>query len=256
MKFAQIITLVLAATLSLVAAEPARKPDTSDDSQAKLRDEIIRRAMIREFGDPNRTAKPHLPDDSQAHILKSDWLDLARELGDESEAGQDEAARLQAAAKRIETETRVASKSMRRVMVLEDWRGTLNRWDDLQIQLVWIGAEGGLMYYHMLFRNNAVNEDFLATLADNLPLTAKPLTKDTAIKIDALLKKAKERLAQFKAQTKRSGYQPPIPIGTLGQQLEETHAALKTQFQYAGDDAATQLLLDRCKDPTELWRER
>lgn len=253
MNFPPTLSLLLATTLSLAAAEEAAKPTTPDDSQARLREEIIQRAMIREFGDPNQTTKPHIPDDSQAHVLKSDWLDLARELGDDSEAGQDEAAYLQAAAKRIETETRVASKSMRRIMILKGWREALNRWDDLQIQLVWIWSEGGRMYYHMLFRNDAVNEDFLASMADHLPLTGKPLTKETDIKIDDLLKKANERLAQVKAQLKRSGCKPPISIGNFAGQLEEAHAALKSQFQYAGDDAATQLLLDRCKDPTELW---
>ena len=256
MKFPQPLSLTLATTLSLAAAEPTKKPDTPDDSQARLREEIIQRAMIREFGDLNQTIKPQIQDDSQARVLKLDWVDLARELGDDSEAGQDESAYLQAAAKRIETETRIASKSMRRVMVLKGWRETLNRWDDLQIQLVWIWSEGGLMYYHMLFRNDAVNEDFLASLADNLPLTGKPVTKDTAIKIDNLLKKANARLAQVKARIKRSGYKPPISMASFTGRLEEAHAALKFQFQYASDDATTQLLLDRCMEPTEFWEER
>ena len=247
------IALILAATLTLAAAKPTQKTHTPDDSQAKLREEILNRTLIREFGDPNHPAKPAIPDDSQAHVLKSDWLDLARELGDDSEARQDEAARLQAAAKRVETETRIASKSMRRVMILEGWRDVFNRWDDLQIELVWIWSEGGLMYYHMLFRNNSVNEDFLAGLADNLPLTGKPFTQQTAIEIDDLLKQAKVRLAQIKAQIKRTGHKPPVPIGNLAGQLEEVHAALKSQFLYAGDDPATQLLLERCKEPTDFW---
>ncbi len=118
MKFTQPISLILTATLSLAAAEPAKKPHTLDDSQA--------------------------------HVLQSDWLDLARELGDESEAGQDEAARLQAAAKRIQTESRVAGKSMRRVIILNEWRETLNRWEDLQLELVCLWNGGGTLYHHMM----------------------------------------------------------------------------------------------------------
>jgi hypothetical protein len=206
------------------------------------------------FATAEQAGKCFALEDSMVQVLDADqYYDLAEKLGDCGEAGQNHAAILMANAKRIETETRVASKSMRRVIVLKNWRETFNCWDDLQIQLVWIWSEGGLMYYHMLFRNDAANEDFLASLADNLPLTGKPLTKETTAKIDDLLKMANARLAQVEAQIKRSGYKPPISMASFAGRLEDAHAALKAQFQYAGDDAATQLLLSRCKDPTELW---
>lgn len=161
MKFPQPLYLILATTLSLTAAEP--------------------------------TQKPHTPDDSHTHVLKSsDFFTLAQELGDTSVAGENEAARLMAAAKRIQTETRVASKSMRRVMILGEWRAALKHWEDLQLQLVLFWSGGGSMFTQM----------------------------------------RSEKLAQ---------------------QLEEAHAALKYQFQYASDDATTQLLLDRCMEPAEFW---
>ena len=199
-------------------------------------------------------AKPHLVDDSIAHVLKAgQFYDLAEELGDPSEAGQDQAARLMANAKRVETEGRIASKSMRRVMVLGDWRETLDDWSDLQLELVWVWSGGGTMYYHLMWRNDAPNEVLLAGLAENLPLTGKPVNQETSLKIDDLLKKSKERLARIKAEIKRTGRKPPLPIATLVGRLEEAHLALKTQFQFAGDDVTTRLLLDRCKEPTELW---
>jgi hypothetical protein len=70
------------------------------------------------------------PDDSMARVLKSDGFSLAEHLGDTSEAGQDHAARLLAAARRIKTEARVSAKSMQWLLVLSGWREALNRWDD------------------------------------------------------------------------------------------------------------------------------
>lgn len=223
MKYKSIITLLLAVTYGLARADDAVKPPAADDSMA--------------------------------HVLKTEsYYTLAEALGDPSAAGEDNAARLLAAARRIQTEARVASKSMRRVMVLDGWREALDQWDDLQLELVWFWSGGGTMYYHMMSGNDATNEEFLAGIADNLPVVGKPLTKETALEIDGLLKKAKERLAQAKAEIKRRGEKPRNPIGNLVQRLEEAHAALKSQFQFAGDDATTQLLLHQCKEPTELWQ--
>ena len=70
------------------------------------------------------------------HIAKTGWLELAKELGDESEAGQDYAAKLQATARRVMTEDRVAGKSVRRVLVLDGWREALSRWESLELQIV------------------------------------------------------------------------------------------------------------------------
>ena len=222
MKFPQPLSLILATTLSLTAAEP--------------------------------TQKPHTPDDSHTHVLKSsDFFTLAQELGDTSIAGENEAARLMAAAKRIQTETRVASKSMRRVMILGEWRAALKHWEDLQLQLVLFWSGGGSMFTQMMSGNDFTTEVLLGGIADHLPLVEKPLSKETSQKIDGLLKKAKDRLAQGKTAAKKRGDESRMRYEKLAQQLEEAHAALKYQFQYASDDATTQLLLDRCMEPTELW---
>lgn len=216
------VSLILAVTFGLAAAEDAVKPPAADDSMA--------------------------------HVLKTEsYYTLAEELGDPSAAGEREAASLQAAARRIQTEFRVASKSMRRVMVLNEWREALNRWNCLQLELVMFWSGGGTMYSQMMGGDAAVTEDFLAGIADHLPVAGKPLTKETAREIDGLLKKSKERLAQAKLQTKRMGVKPPPRVADLARRLEEAHSALKSQFQFAGDDATTQLLLHQCKEPTELW---
>jgi hypothetical protein len=194
------------------------------------------------------------PDDSFAHLLKAEkFFDLAQELGDSSEAGMNQAAILMANAKRIDTEGRIGSKSMRQVLVLADWREALNRWSDVQLELVWCWNGGGMMYYHMMQRNDAYNEDFLAEVAERLPLATTPVSNETAAKIDDLLKKAKARLAQIKAETTRTGIKPLLRIDDLPRRLEEAHAALKQQFPYAGDEHTTRLLLDFCEEPPELW---
>jgi len=199
-------------------------------------------------------AKTLVPDDSMAHVLKVDQIHaLAEELGDSSESGQNQAAVLMANSKRIETEARIGSKSMRRVMVLADWRKALNQWSDIQLELVWCWSGGGSMYYHMMQRNDVVSENFLAGLAERLPLTGKPLTKQTEAKIDDLLEKSKARLVQAKAENTRTGDIPLSAIENLARRMEEAHAALKSQFQNAGDEPTTQLLLDFCVEPAELW---
>jgi hypothetical protein len=198
---------------------------------------------------------PTTPDDSMAHVLKADqFYDLAEELGDSSESGQNQAAILMANAKRIETEARISSKSMRRVMVLGEWRKVINDWNDLQLEVVWFWRGGGTMYYHEMWRNNVAIENTLARVAEQLPLTGKPVTKETSLKIDALLKQSMKRLAQAKAEIKRTGHQPPMPIESLTERLKEAHSLLKAQFRYAGDETNRQYLLDLCEEPTEHWK--
>lgn len=223
MKYKSIITLLLATTYSLSRAVEVVKPPAADDSMA--------------------------------HVLKAtDYFTLAQELGDPSVSGQKEAANLQAAARRIQTDFRVGSRSMRRVMVLNEWRQTLTRWDCLQLELVIFWNGGGTMYYQIMGSNAAASEVFLDGIADNLPLERKPLTKETVRQIEELLKKAKERLAQAKLQTKRRGEKTPAGFADLGRRLEEANAQLKWQFELAGDDATTQLLLGQCREPAELWQ--
>lgn len=197
--------------------------------------------------------KPISPNDSMARVLKTELFDLAEHLGDTSEAGQDHAARLQAAARRIKTEARVSAKSMQRVLVLAALREALSRWEDLELEIVLLQSGGGTMWGHMMQRNDAETEEFLDGIADHLPLVGAEPKSDTAGAIDGLLKGAKKRLAQAKADAAKSGHKSERQAADLSRRLGEAHDQLKWQFQFAGDDETNNRLLLRCRETASVW---
>ena len=199
--------------------------------------------------------KPVVPDDSLAHVIQSDEFELAENLGDTSEAGQNHAARLLAAARRIKTEVRVSAKSMQRVLILDSWREALNRWDDLKLEIVLLQSGGGTMWSHMMQRNDAETEKFLAGIADHLPLEGADLTPETALAVDGMLTEAKKRLARAKKDATEIGLKPERQAADLLRRLEDTHGLLKWQFRFAGDATFAKRLLDRCREAASAWKE-
>jgi hypothetical protein len=99
-------------------------------------------------------------------------LDGLLSASDPSEAGQDHAARLYAAAKRVETENVLAKKNVELVLALDDWRYALAGCRRGSCELAYIVNGGGTMYSHGEARDCAPVEDFLADLAKQLPLAA------------------------------------------------------------------------------------
>src|SRR6478609_3855641 len=61
-------------------------------------------AAISSVSVADETTKPGAADDSMTSVLKTELFALAEKLGDTSEAGEDHAAQLLAAARRIQTE--------------------------------------------------------------------------------------------------------------------------------------------------------
>lgn len=106
---------------------------------------------------------------TQAQALKAGPEKLVEMLGDESEAGLDQAALLYATAKRLETETKLAAKDLMLVQMLEDLRGPLTHWQDEIMAIGYISTGGGTMWSHQSARNSAGREDFLATVATAMP---------------------------------------------------------------------------------------
>jgi len=109
---------------------------------------------------------------TQAQALKAGPEKLVEILGDESEAGMDHAAILYSIAKRLETETALAKKDLLLVQALDELRGPLMRWEDEVMTLGYITAGGGTMWGHQSARNSAGREDFLATIAAQMPFEA------------------------------------------------------------------------------------
>ena len=104
-----------------------------------------------------------------AQALKLGVEGLAEKLGP-SEIDQDEAARLYATAKRLETEQALAKKNLKLVTELEDWRSYLESCRGHAYTMAYVVNGGGTMYTHGHARDCAEVEDFLATLAKRLPL--------------------------------------------------------------------------------------
>lgn len=106
---------------------------------------------------------------TQAEALKAGPEKLVDILGDESEAGLDQAALLYATAKRLETETKLAAKDLLLVQQLDELRGPLTHWQDEIMAIGYISTGGGTMWSHQSARSSAGREDFLATVAAKMP---------------------------------------------------------------------------------------
>lgn len=197
---------------------------------------------------------PANPNDSMAEVLKMDsYLDLAEKHGETSECGQDYAAKLHANAVRIQTETRLASTSMERVIVLGMWRDALDRWDDLGLEVVILYMGGGSMWGHQMMRNNDAIEEFLSPIAGKFGVTAVDLKPKTIAELDKLLKVRMTQISQAKAQAVKRKEKPQADVAELTEKLKENHAQLVNAFKYTGDDTTTQILLDWCKRSTASW---
>jgi len=106
------------------------------------------------------------------------------EQADQSEAGQDEAARLYAAARRLATENALAKKDLELVLQLDEWRGVLSKCRGQSCTLAYYVNGGGTMYSHGGARDCAEVEDFLATLSKELPLAEGKGSAKADTKID------------------------------------------------------------------------
>lgn len=104
-----------------------------------------------------------------AQALKLGVEGLTEKLGP-SEIDQDEAARLYATAKRLDTEQALAKKNLKLVTELKEWRSSLESCRGHAFTMAYIVNGGGTMYTHGHARDCAEVEDFLATLAKRLPL--------------------------------------------------------------------------------------
>ena len=113
-------------------------------------------------------AEEHLKPVTQSQALKLGVEKLTK-FTNESESGVDQAARLYATAKRIETEGALAKVNLAQVMELASWREQINTCMDSCCALAYGYFGGGTMYSHAASRNDAEIEDFLAKFAKKLP---------------------------------------------------------------------------------------
>lgn len=121
---------------------------------------------------------------SITEVLKHTPEELAEKLGNRSEAGENYAATLWAAAKRVETDFKLGKTSIQAVQRLDQWRQALNQWEDLKLQAKSIESGGGTMWGHMSARNDAWIEAFLAK--HMAALSAEQVANGKAFKSDYL----------------------------------------------------------------------
>ena len=119
-------------------------------------------------------------------VLALDNFSLAESLGDTSEAGQNDAARLQAEARRIRMETRLAKQSVRRVIVAAGWRRALNLWYDAQYEMIYLHKGGGTMCLHSMARNDIEVEEFLEGVVDGLQVEPSEVSEEIQTRLQTL----------------------------------------------------------------------
>ncbi|MBL9117263.1 MAG: hypothetical protein JNJ83_19810 [Verrucomicrobiaceae bacterium] len=134
--------------------------------------------MIRLVAAQDEAAKPV----NQATALKSGLDQLVEQLGDQSEAGIDNAANLYATAKRIETESKLAAKDLTLVIALADIRSALIKWNSECSAAGYVLTGGGTMWSHGSIRAQATIEDILAKFASRLPLKSQDVVESKAWK--------------------------------------------------------------------------
>lgn len=87
-----------------------------------------------------------------------------------SEVGQDQAAELYAAAKRITTEQALGEKNLQLVIDLEGWRTVIAKCRRSCMSIGYITNDGGTMSGHQARRDSVAVEDLLAEMSKTLPL--------------------------------------------------------------------------------------
>ncbi len=102
------------------------------------------------------------------------------------EAGMDRACEMFAAAKRIETETKLAKRDLALVTELAGWRTLLDSTNDACCSLAYAMNGGGTLYAHAQARNDADLEIFLARFAGKLPLPEGKGSDEAMARLDKL----------------------------------------------------------------------
>jgi hypothetical protein len=111
-----------------------------------------------------------------------------------SEVGQDQAAEIYAAAKRITTEQALGQKNLQLVIDLDGWRRVIAKCRRSCMSMGFITNNGGTMSGHQARRDSVAVEDFLAEMSKTLPLPeakGDPKALEVIDRTIALIKKLK-----------------------------------------------------------------
>lgn len=201
----------------------------------------------------NAVGEEKKPDDTMERVLALDNFALAESLGDTSEAGQNDAARLQAGARRIRTETRLAKQSMRRVIVAAGWRRALNLWYDAQYEMIYLHEGGGTMWLHFMARNVIQVEEFLEGVADGLPVEPSEVSEEIQTRLQTLFDESNARLKQAAASARKHRALNDTVVERNQTRLKSAQMELQHAFQFAGDKATTEKLLNECSKYADIW---
>src|SRR5260370_26293320 len=116
-----------------------------------------------------------------------------------SEVGQDQAAELYAAAKRITTEQALGQRNLQLVIDLDGWRTVIAQCRRSCMSMGFITNDGGTMSGHQARRDSVAVEDFLAEMSKTLPLAeakGDPKALEPINRTIALIKKLKADRSQ------------------------------------------------------------
>ena len=103
------------------------------------------------------------------------------------------------------------------------------------------------MWTHMMSRNDAELEKFLAGVAEKLPLEVKDPDEGTSKALDALLAGSLKWLEEV-GKGDEFGKPDPKQISSIRERLKEVHARLKLTFELAGDAETAGKMLRYCQE--------
>lgn len=184
--------------------------------------------------------------ESMERVLTVDFFELAKSMGDTSEAGQNEAAMLQVEARRIRTESRLAKQSMRRVVVMAYWRRALNLWYDAQYDMIYLLEGGGTMWFHIMARNDIEVEEFLEEIADLFPTESAEVPEAVGKRLRQLIEKTDTQFKNAEAAAKKHGTLDAKAIKAVRTRLDKAQMELQNVFRHAGDKETAEKILAEC----------
>ena len=189
-----------------------------------------------------------------AEVLALKPEELTEALGDPSEAGQDRAAVLWAAAKRLETENKLARKDMKMVLVLNGWRHVLDRWQDTLLEVGYFQAGGGSMWGHDSARNDATLEEFLAAHAEALGKTTEEPGQPKALEISGPVMEAITKgikVSQEELQNANAGKDG----AELKKKVKDAESALALQLASLPDAKTREAVIAWAKEAVKMISE-
>ncbi|MCX6874852.1 MAG: hypothetical protein NTW21_13740 [Verrucomicrobia bacterium] len=197
--------------------------------------------------------QPPGPRSAQALLGADDPYDHAIKHGMYGEAGWDLCAQLTSAARRTETEHRLAQDDVMMVLRLDEWREPLAEFLDLIVEAAGVGTGGGTWVGHETIRNDLnLESELLGAHAEGLgavhPADPEELRKRTDewqilwVRFEAMVRNLRQELPQ---EDPFSGYWKQ-KLRRIQREAHRVHGSLSALLGNLEDEATAAAVIDFC----------